>query len=376
MLTYNVDVIDSLTNGAFGEVVGFQFTNSGAVKCVLVHFKNDKVGKNKRKQFSFLQSQFPGVPVTPIEKIEFKFSMSKKQTNNQILTALQFPLKLSFACTAHKMQGATVCKPEPLVLDLTHLREPAQGYVMLSRVQAISQLFIEGDIPKNKIYPSAVAMEELTRLKNVSINKLENMIRMFTFITSLNIRSLPKHIEDLRNDYKMKKCNMICLQETWCSNDFDNTHLNIEGFNLHLTNRGPGKGVANYFKNGFKLTGEVNTDFFQMTKFSSSFCDIINIYRSQGANNSFFIEKLTMLITDCNNCFIVGDFNIDILTIHKHPVIQWLISSQFTPLVNCPTHESGSLLDYAFVKSKLEYGFDLHWPYYSDHAAVCIGEKK
>ena len=83
-----------------------------------------------------------------------------------------------------------------------------------------------------------------------------------------------------------------------------------------------------------------------------------------------------MLITACNNCFVVGDFNIDFLTNHKHPVIQWLISSQFLPLVNRPTHESGSLLDYAFVKSNLDYGFDLHWPYYSDHAAVYIAEKK
>ena len=46
MLTFNIDVIDSLTNGAFGEIKGFQYTSSGSVKTVLVHFKNEKVGQS------------------------------------------------------------------------------------------------------------------------------------------------------------------------------------------------------------------------------------------------------------------------------------------------------------------------------------------
>ena len=41
------------------------------------------------------------------------------------------------------------------------------------------------------------------------------------------------------------------------------------------------------------------------------------------------------------------------------------------------THESGSLLDYAFARSNKEYVVDrLHWTYYSDHAAVSIVENK
>ena len=154
MLTYNVDVIDSLTNGAIGEIVGFQFTNSGSVKTILVNFKNEKVGRNMRKNHAYLQQQFGSLPVTPIEKIEFNFSMSKKQTNNQMLTATQFPLKLSFACTAHKMQGATVPKPDSLIVDLRHVMEPAQAYVILSRVEEVNQLFIIEEIPKAKIIPS------------------------------------------------------------------------------------------------------------------------------------------------------------------------------------------------------------------------------
>ena len=373
MLTYNVDVIDSLTNGAFGEVVGFLFSNPSVIETVLVHFFNEKVGRNKRRNHTLLQQQFTGIPVTPIEKIEFNFSMSKKQTNNEILTALQFPLKLSFSCTAHKMQGATVCKPDPLVLDLRHVMEPAQAYVMLSRVQALNQLFIIEKIPKQKICPSPVAMQELSRLKLASNNDIELNIRTFTMITSLNIRSLLKHINDLRNDYKMKKSKVICIQETWCSDSYENSHLHIDGFNLHLTNHGNGKGIATYFKDCFMLMDEINDDKFQMAKFSSNYSHVVNIYRSQGADTSSFIENLNRLITNCDNCYIVGDFNLDFFA-DVHPIINWILSCGFQQLVQHSTHDMGGLLDYAFVKSTKRHDVDLHWPYYSDHAAVCVVE--
>ena len=372
MLTYNIDVIDSLTNGAFGEVIGFQYTSCGTVKTVLVHFKNEKVGQSRRKNYKFLQNQFPGIPVTPIEKIEFNFSMSKKQTNNQMLSALQFPLKLSFACTSHKMQGATVCKPEPLVLDLRGIMEPSQGYVMLSRVQALSQLFIVGEVPRQKIFPSPIAMKELERLEQISLNDTEKNIRARTLLTSLNIRSLPKHIADLRNDFKMTNCKMICIQETWCSDIYNNNHLNIECFKLHFTNQGKGKGVANYYKDYFKLTGEVNTVLFQMTKFSCNHCDIVNVYHSQSANTESFISNLNMLIADCSTYYIVGDFNIDLFVNSKHPIVTFIISHGFQQLVIESTHESGSLLDYAFVKASYVCDYASHWPYYSDHAAICL----
>jgi hypothetical protein len=105
MLTYNVDVMDSMANGALGEVVGFDFNQSGDIKTVLVHFYDEKVGRERRKSFATLQSKYLGQSVTPIEKIEFAYSLSKKSTSsNTSVSATQFPLKLSFSSTAHKMQ--------------------------------------------------------------------------------------------------------------------------------------------------------------------------------------------------------------------------------------------------------------------------------
>ena len=72
MLTYNVDVLDSLSNGALGEVVGFVKNTNQSIRSILVKFDNPKVGKEKRKHNSaYLQTKYPNINVTPIEKMEF-----------------------------------------------------------------------------------------------------------------------------------------------------------------------------------------------------------------------------------------------------------------------------------------------------------------
>ena len=108
-----------------------------------------------------------------------------------------------------------------------------------------------------------------------------------------------------------------------------------------------------------------------MTMFFGNDHHVINIYRSQGADSTSFINALDSLIIDCDNCFVVGDFNINFLD-GCHPIVRHILSHGFTQLVEFPTHEEGSLLDHAYVKSNFMHKVRLHWPYYSDHAAVCI----
>ena len=115
--------------------------------------------------------------MTPIDKIEFQYSLSKKPTRESSnATAIQFPLKLAFAATAHKIQGSTVKKPNYLVLDLRSVMEAAQAYVMLSRVQSLSQLFILESIVPKKIYASDIAVNELSRMTNTALNNKKSKL--------------------------------------------------------------------------------------------------------------------------------------------------------------------------------------------------------
>ena len=66
-------------------------------------------------------------------------------------TAIQFPLKLAYAATAHKIQGHTVKKPSSIVADLETCFQDSMAYVMLSRIESLSQLYIINSIPIDKL---------------------------------------------------------------------------------------------------------------------------------------------------------------------------------------------------------------------------------
>ena len=60
-----------------------------------------------------------------------------------------------------------------------------------------------------------------------------------TKISSLNTRSLTKHLEDIKADHALLKSDIICLTETWVPEDttFD---YGIHGYNIFLNSIGKG----------------------------------------------------------------------------------------------------------------------------------------
>ena len=373
MLTYNVDVIDSLTNGTIGHVVGFETTQQGNIKSVLIKFKDEKSGREKRKKNSaHLTRKYHGIPVTPISKIEFRFNMSKSPSSqNDFMVATQFPLKLSFACTAHKMQGSTVAKPDSLAIDINSAREASIVYVMASRVQALQQLFILNKFLSDKIYPSPSAMTELQRLQKNSLNDQKKIIWQKTEVTSLNIRSLARHHQSLLNDNHVTG-NVIALQETWCQSDESN-QFNIPGYQGHFVNQGRGKGVTTYYRSNFQVSGTVNKELYQMSRVSSKDLDVINIYISRGANKAQFIQDLGSLARGPKPSIIVGDFNIDLLNHPEDSISKKIISCGFKQIVSSPTHIMGGLLDHIYIKKPTKnFQVVMNFPYYSDHASLSL----
>ena len=221
----------------------------------------------------------------------FQYSLARRSKNvANTAKVVQFPICLCFAATAHKFQGQTVPKPKKTAMDFRTVFQAAQSYVMLSRIQSISQLYIIGSLPEDKFYASQQALIELDRLNSVSINRnpplweqaSDNSLK----IGSLNCHSLADKLEDISSDPMMLFSDILCCSETWLKIDCSESELKIPGYDCHLNSIGEGKGVATYFKRGkAEVVLDIKRLKVQMTKLRTTEADILHVYRSQGADD-------------------------------------------------------------------------------------------
>ncbi|XP_071943845.1 uncharacterized protein [Antedon mediterranea] len=122
----------------------------------------------------------------------FKESMGEKYSRKQ------FPLKLAYACTVHKVQGMTMDKAVVCLKDtFTH----GQAYVGLSRVTSISGLTIEN------FKPSLIYCDP-------------------------NIKKCLNNMDSYCNDLFMNS-NILCLTETWLNKDDDVFDVRIEPYKCY-----------------------------------------------------------------------------------------------------------------------------------------------
>jgi exonuclease III len=379
MLTYNVDTSDGLTNGARGELIGIIKDAKGNISKIVVKFERETVGKEKRIQNSGICQKYPGG--TPIEKVNFPFSISKSKTSViNTATVIQFPLRLAFASTAHKIQGATIPKPQKVIINVTDTFAAAMVYVMLSRVCTLEQIFILNEFKESKMYPNLKALEELHRLDQISLNKNQSEWEKSDMgnlrISSLNCRSLGKHYPDISSDALLLKSDIIYLQETWIEDDESADNLQIPKYQLHLNSCGKGKGIATYFKNDiFTKEIDVKKADMQMSKFSSPSLDVISLYRSQKANYMELNQSIDALTDKDKPQLILGDFNFCYLENSSNATKKYLNENNFKQLFTEPTHIEGHLLDQAHLRDNkgiLEATSEVHSKYYTDHKGLAI----
>ena len=375
MLTYNIDTCDCLTNGTFGEIIGIEFDKMNNLTRVIVSFDGEASGKERRKNHVNLQRLYYPKHATPIDKIEFQYSLSKKPSSaSSSASAVQFPLRLAFAATAHKVQGSTIRKPNFLVIDLRTVMEAAQGYVMLSRIQALSQLIILVTVCANKLYASGPAKQELQRMTALALNNKTS----WKSVVSCNIRSLTSNFNNLISTPKLKNTDVICLQETWLNLDTVDGFA-IEGFQKHFNSVGRGKGIATYYRSCYELITEINQTQYQMTKIGNGNQDVINVYRSGGAASENFKMDLRGLFDRTKKTFLVGDLNICFKSESSHPVLVDIQNLGFQQKVENPTHMEGRQIDHVFFFSPIHIaGHKIEVkhksPYFTDHDILSVSE--
>ena len=150
MLRLNLDVADGLSNGARGYVYDVSMKDDEVQK---IWVKLDKGGQRWRDAH-----QHPDA--VAIERQTARFF----GRDGQAVQRRQFPLRLSWAETIHKSQGATFHGGVHARLDAS-VRTPAQAYVALSRCPTLQLLTLEAFNPKCLIVPAGAewALNELNR---------------------------------------------------------------------------------------------------------------------------------------------------------------------------------------------------------------------
>ena len=343
----------------------------------------ESFGRERRRRNPGISKKYPGG--TSIEKVNFPFSISKsKKSVINTANVIQFPIKLAFACTAHKIQGATIPKPMKLVIYVMDIWMAAVTYVMLSRICALWQLYILDEFDESKMYPHQQAIEELERLKNISINsnptEWEKEDNGNFKIYSLNCRSLKKHFPDIISDDILMKSDVICLQETWLDDDTLRGDLDIANYELHLNSQGKGKGIAIYFKKEtLRHQIDIKEENLQLSKFTSDVIELVVLYRSQNGDHKHLTQILETLLDSEKPLFVVGDFNFCFMGNSSNPTKKYFHENLFEQLVQEPTHIEGNLLDHAYMRDPKrvnKYKTELHSKYYTDHKGVAMLVKR
>ena len=203
ILIHNNDTSDGLTNGQLGELLGFIKTKDGNIDKLVVRLRKKDAGAQNRRKYPGLIAKYPESVI--IERATVNYPIRKRGgAVGSTATLVQFPMKLAHAITAHKIQGQTIPKPLKVAYHIDSVFEEAQGYVMLSRVQELNQVYIIDKFDQKKLYPSQKALVELERMNKGSWNEnpdawtkiSDNTIK----IASLNCAGLRAHFEDIKTD--------------------------------------------------------------------------------------------------------------------------------------------------------------------------------
>ena len=237
-------------------------------------------------------------------------------------------------------------------MDLQKSREPSQCYVALSRVQELSQVFIIDKLNEDCAgwTVSQSALDELDRsLQNAENTQTQEDNELE--IMCLNVRSLRKHFKDVEQTVRGKNFSILCLQETWLSNNDNVEDYQLENFTCDLTSRGKGKGIATYYPSCFEVSDRVCDDDCQFVILTSDKISVINVYRSSSCKNFCLLLKKRLDLS--MPTLICGDFNIDYRD-DGNAVVRFLKDKlKLRQLVLESTHEKGSILDQVWINGPL-----------------------
>ena len=283
------------------------------------------------------------------------------------------------------LQGQTVPPPNVLVVDIRSAWKPGMAYVMLSRVCDPSQLFIMEELAEENIMVDKNVIKECRRMDRVSLNTNPDVWNNLSIeglrVSSLNVRSMRKHNEDIQLDPVLQKSDIICLQETWLEEHESEEDLYIpEGFKGFFCCQGRGKGIAIFVRDLIYSKNCTASSYvsptLQILKLTMQTIDIVNVYRSKGEPLDHVRRQLESVFVPARPFLLLGDFNFCFKK-EKNHLSEWLQQLGFHQLVSRSTHICGGLLDQAYLYTpealrNMAVESAQYDNYFSDHDTIVV----
>jgi hypothetical protein len=192
MLIRNIDVGDGLVNGAFG-IVEDIIEKDGLVHAIHVKFDIEKVGSKKKTQTNLV----------PIQLRE------ENMQGHKNVIRRQYPLKLAWACTIHKVQGMTV---QQIVYDMRGTFTKGQAYVALSRATSLNGLYLKNFDPK-LIYRDEKMHSSLQLMTPFDCDTSEP--QSVYEVIHHNVRGLRSKLSDIKANSNLSNATVLAFTETW-----------------------------------------------------------------------------------------------------------------------------------------------------------------
>jgi len=399
-LSVNVNVSDGLANGAGGVIRCIQLTSLSSLSAsgiVWMLFDDQHVGTQARADGRALYTRGIDAQWTPVQPLARQFQVGRSH-NAQILRK-QFPLRQSAAKTIHRSQGDTL---DQVVVDFTSARHQAHThYVALSRVRTLDGLFILS-LCENSIHISSDVRQEMAALRadrqlELSL-QFPHLFQTFQ-VTFLNVRSLHKHIDLVRNDAWLSPCQIIVFCETRVADSDSADMYSIDGFNVMTfpstsnSNTRPHYGLAIYSRQPVLQScqpvsladscGTVECALAQVAVDQSVILSVGCVYRRPSSDWSQFTAAMSRLRSHLSayqsassdithHTVIMGDFNLDWLD-HQTPARMSSVLPQYRQLVSEITTDYGSALDHVYTNIPAGHiQCFVGESYFSDHKPVTV----
>lgn len=226
-----VDVTAEISNNVDVHCIvkHFDYRVEGSNRCsiIWVKFTDSSIGKILQTKLARLYKSGICRSWTPILEITRMFKVHINGTYQ--VKRKQFPLQLSAAKTIHKSQGSTLTNAG---VHFGSRNNDHMHYVGLSRVTCLENLQIL-HLNEKKIAVSTAVINEMRRLREecklqFCVENLLNDHSTASIVSFFNIRSLHRHIHDLRKDVSVLASDIIFVSEShlMASDDHESVFYN------------------------------------------------------------------------------------------------------------------------------------------------------